>query len=138
MTKLSKAAQVERNEAIKRVKAWLRASPKDKHTGKPVVYTSLRRVSRSGMSRVIACYIPAREGGMVDATWSIAKILGERIKRTDCGEGISVGGCGMDMGFHIVYNLGYYLWPKGTPKPHGTRNGEADSAGGYAIKHQWL
>lgn len=53
-------------------------------------------------------------------------------------QGIKVGGCGMDMGFHVVYSLGSVLWPKGTPKPHSTRNGEPDRAGGYALKHSWL
>lgn len=135
---MTKQSELERQEAIKRVKAWLRGSRKDKYTGRPVIYTTLRRVSSSGMSRVIACYIMGRDGNMVNASWSIAKILRERIKRTDCGEGVSVGGCGMDMGFHIVYNTGASLWPKGTPKPHGTRNGEPDRDGGYAIEHRWL
>jgi hypothetical protein len=53
-------------------------------------------------------------------------------------QGIKVGGCGMDMGFHLVYSLGSTLWPKGTPKPHGTSNGEPDRAGGYALKKEWL
>jgi len=43
-----------------------------------------------------------------------------------------------DMGFQIVYQLGQRMWPDGTPKPHGRRNGQPDSAGGYALKHQWL
>lgn len=51
--------------------------------------------------------------------------------------GVRVGGCGMDMGFHIVYTLGHAMWPNGTRKPHGTRNGEPDTAGGYALKHKW-
>lgn len=53
-------------------------------------------------------------------------------------QGLKVGGCGMDMGFHVVYSLGQTVWPKGTKKPHSTRNGEPDRAGGYALKHQWL
>jgi len=44
----------------------------------------------------------------------------------------------IDMGFHVVYNLGRTLWPEGTPEPHGTRNGEPDRDGGYALNHQWL
>lgn len=52
--------------------------------------------------------------------------------------GLKVGGCGMDMGFSVVYGLGMALWPNGTPKPHGVRNGEPDSDGGYAIGHRWL
>lgn len=30
------------------------------------------------------------------------------------------------------------LKPDGAPAPHGTRNGEPDTAGGYALKHEWL
>ena len=58
--------------------------------------------------------------------------------RDDDRGGLKVHGCGMDMGFSIVYGLGCALWPNGTDKPHGTRNGEPDSAGGYAIGHRWL
>ena len=46
-----------------------------------------------------------------------------------------VGGCGFCGGFDIVQALGYALWPKGTKKPHGTRNGEPDTCGGYALTH---
>lgn len=52
--------------------------------------------------------------------------------------GLKIGGCGMDMGFHAVYGLGSMLWPNGTKKPHSSRNGEPDRAGGYALKHRWL
>ena len=52
--------------------------------------------------------------------------------------GAIIQGCGMDMGFSLVYELGAYLWPEGTDKPHGTRNGEPDSDGGYALNHRWL
>ena len=33
-------------------------------------------------------------------------------------QGIKMSGCGMDMGFAMVYSLGSVLWPKGkTAKP---------------------
>jgi hypothetical protein len=44
----------------------------------------------------------------------------------------------MDMGFDLVYSLGSALWPNGTDTPHGTRNGEPDSDGGYALKQSAL
>lgn len=28
--------------------------------------------------------------------------------------------------------------PNGTDKPHGRRNGEPDSSGGYALKSRWM
>jgi hypothetical protein len=68
--------------------------------------------------------------------WLAARAMGDTYDRDKSG--IKIGGCGMDMGFALVYNLGSTLWPKGTPKPHGTRNGEPDRAGGYALKQDWL
>lgn len=47
---------------------------------------------------------------------------------------LMLGGCGYSKPSHIGYSLGRALWPDGTPEPHGTRNGEPDSDGGYALK----
>jgi len=68
--------------------------------------------------------------------WSAAHATG--YKYDPDRQGLRMGGAGMDMGFAAVYALGCALWPKGTPKPHGTRNGVPDREGGYAIKHAWL
>lgn len=68
--------------------------------------------------------------------WLAARAMHDGFDRDRTG--IKASGCGMDMGFSLVYNLGATLWPKGTPKPHGSRNGEPDRAGGYALKHTWL
>ncbi len=99
------------------------------------VYTVLRHVSSSGMSRSIDCYV-MRDNAPVWLSRHIANAtgMGWDAKR----EAVKVGGCGMDMGFHIVWNVGACLWPKGTDTPHGTRNGEPDSEGGYALKHRWM
>lgn len=98
------------------------------------VYTILRHVSSSGMSRDIS--IVTIEGGEVRQwDYAVACVLSESLAKS---EGIKVSGCGMDMGFHLVYNLGRTLWPDGTPEPHGTRNGQPDRDGGYALKHRWL
>ena len=103
------------------------------------VYTVLRHVSSSGMSRRISLFAvaPDHTGNMelrnLDALY--ARATGDRRSKVDGA--IVVGGCGMDMGFALVYNLGYALWPNGTTAPHGTRNGEPDHNGGYALKHQW-
>ena len=96
------------------------------------VYTVLRHVSRSGMMREISVIGPNNE----DITWHVMHVGGYR--RSDKTGGLRVSGCGMDMGFHVVYNLGRAMWPDGTPEPHGTRNGEPDRDGGYALKHLWL
>jgi hypothetical protein len=95
------------------------------------VNTILRHCSRSGMRR----HISLLTDGLTDITHYAALAMGG--KRADDG-GIKVDGCGMDMGFDLVYRLGHILWPSGTSKPHGTRNGEPDTDGGYALKHRWL
>lgn len=98
------------------------------------VYTSCNHVSSSGMTRHISLYI-VNKGEIVNITRRASVITGW--KQSNNG-GLVIGGCGMDMGFHAVYTLGRYLWPKGTRKAHGTRNGAPDKDGGYALKHSWL
>ena len=123
---MTKKQEAERQEACKALRKILRPGMR--------VGTILRHVSRSGMMRHISVVIPGRDG-VRDITYLVAQALQDHI--ADDG-GIKVGGCGMDMGFHVVYNLGYTLWPKGTSKPHGTRNGQPDSAGGYALRQYWV
>src|SRR5512137_3070228 len=125
MRKLTKAQQSEREEQLARLREWLK--PGD------TVYTVLRHVSRSGMRREIGLVI-FKDGADLHPNYAASKVLGWPIGKHD---GIIVDGCGMDMGFHLVYALGYALWPNGTDKPHGTRNGEPDSDGRYALKHRW-
>jgi hypothetical protein len=98
------------------------------------VYTSCEQVSASGMSRRISLYIVVK-GDIVNITRRASIITGFGLSKNG---GLIVQGCGMDMGFHAVYTLGRNLWPKGTRKPHGTRNGAPDKDGGYALKHSWL
>lgn len=121
--KQTKKQQAERAEAIEQLRELLK--PGD------TVPTILRHVSRSGMRRCISPIIDGR-----DMSYTVALAMNDRVSETHGG--IVCDGCGMDMGFALVYNLGATLWPKGTPAPHGTRNGEPDSTGGYALKHRWL
>lgn len=98
------------------------------------VYTQLRHASASGMQRRISLHVV--HGGQIRCVDTLAAdLMGDKIHKDG---GIVVNGCGMDMGFHLVYSLGASLWPQGTPEPHGTRNGEPDSTGGYALHHEWL
>lgn len=100
------------------------------------VYTVLRNVSRSGMQREISLVIvDPRDNELFALDYLAARALGYRLGKHG---GLVCGGAGMDMGFHLVYNLGRMLWPHGTPKPHGKCNGQPDRDGGYALKHQWL
>lgn len=101
-----------------------------------VIYTNLRYCSRSGMSRSISLHYIDEEKNMRDISGLAAKAMKDKIDEKHGG--IKIGGCGMDMGFALVYNLGCYLWPNGTPEPHSKRNGLLDSSGGYALKQQWI
>lgn len=70
----------------------------------------LRHRARSGMFRVIALAV-VEDGDLNLISWSAATAMGIKYHRDH--EGIPVSGCGMDMGFHLVYNLGYALWSDG-------------------------
>ena len=120
------------------------------------VRTILRHVSRSGMTRSISLVIGDDRGDPWDITYLAARALGEKIDQTHGG--IRIGGCGMDMGFALVYNLSTVLYPDGfecigagDPDVWGSRcpsndhsNGDRDysphqhRSGGYALRHDWL
>lgn len=78
----------------------------------------LEHVSQSGMARDIKVYANHGTGPYHLSHLVEAAGLGKRRKNRD---GVRVGGCGMDMGFHLVYNLSTVLY-----------------GDGYAIKHRWL
>jgi hypothetical protein len=126
--KPTKAAQQERDNA--RTVLLHHLKPGD------TVHTILRHVSSSGMSRSISLIATDDAGGPLDITYWAARAMGDTIDQKRGG--IKATGCGMDMGFALVYALGATLWPKGTDAPHGTRNGAPDREGGYALKHRWL
>jgi hypothetical protein len=130
---LSKRAEKERDREEARAILLRMLQPGSK------VYSIVRSVSRSGMSRTIDFYtITGGDGYPRDLTYLtgwIAQVLD--YKRDDRGA-LKVGGCGMDMCFHVVYSLGQALWPNGTAEPHSTRNGSPDNAGGYALKSEHL
>ena len=73
------------------------------------VYYDVKRVSSSGMSRVISFYV-SHEGRIrnIDGLMSDACGIGEAK-----GGGLAFGGCGMNMGFSGVYSLGHALFPEG-------------------------
>lgn len=128
----AKGAELYRLQEIAGLKKWIKPGT--------TIYTKLESVSASGMSRRIRVYAvrPASKGqpaSIANITHAVANVTGDRI--SEDGEIVATG-CGMDMGFAIVYAFGRGMWPKGTPKPHGTRNGAPDKDGGYALKHCWL
>jgi hypothetical protein len=86
------------------------------------VYTNLLHVSRSGMYRVIGVMI-MRNNKPIDISGWVAKALGWGYDRDK--NGVKVSGAGMDMGFHLVYELSSVLY--------GYKN-----RGGYKLEHRWL
>lgn len=104
------------------------------------VYTVLRSVSRSGMSRKISCFVVGESQEPMNITRHVHHVTGYPLSRT--GEhAVSVSGCGMDMGFALVYDLSYRLFPEGFAVEGRGRNGDEsgwDKDGGYALKQRWL
>lgn len=105
------------------------------------IYTNVTHVSSSGMSRHIRCYVVTRdtrtervESACFDADGSM-RLVGEKTRKrvehvvhditglvaTACGFSrargsgwdIQIGGCGMDMAYHVVHTLGRVMFPKG-------------------------
>ena len=82
-------------------------------------YTIVTKVAPSGMSRHIMVSGSSKMGEVENVSWYIAKLLDWTYK--DNTRSVFVGGCGMDTGFHLVYNLSSELYDDG-----------------YAIKQSWL
>lgn len=126
-----------KKEEIKDFKKLLR---KAKYT----VYTKVNHVARSGMMRAISSYVIVNNKP-VCIDWEIEKITS--YKQNNTHDGLTVHGCGMDMGFSLVYNLSSVLYPKGF-KSHrrnaingmkpGDNGYEWDQDGGYRITQKWL
>ena len=85
------------------------------------VFTELLHVSQSGMMRSIKVYTK----DLTDITDLVAEVQGYTFHKTG---GLKATGCGMDMGFSVVYNLSVKLY---------CENGyEHDLA--YKLNHKWL
>ena len=89
------------------------------------VYTILRHRSSSGMSRDISLLVANSDGRISDITYYAAAALGDRLIERDGHRAIRVNGAGMDMGFHLVYNLSSVLF-------HG------EDRAGYILKQEWI
>lgn len=106
MAKRTKAQQAEYDEAITKLRDWIK--PGD------TVYTILRQVSRSGMSRQISVVLLARDDRDPSRTvdlhpnHAVSLVTGYPLNKTR--DAIVIGGCGMDMGFQLVYQLSQALY----------------------------
>ena len=74
------------------------------------VYTAVRHVSRSGMTRIISAHV-VMDGELHNIGFLAAAAIGAKFDN-DRG-GVKLEGCGMDMTFHLVYSLSRALFPEG-------------------------
>jgi hypothetical protein len=153
------AKEKERQDAVRELREMLK--PGD------TVFTMLKHVSRSGMSRVIMPVI-IRNNQPRYIGWSVALATGRTYDREK--EGVKINGCGMDMGFELVYTLSRVLFPDGfdtsfagrrcpehyekhlegdvkvcpicgkETRPDYYHNGPVEfiENGGYALNHRWM
>ena len=82
-------------------------------------YTTVTKVAPSGMSRHIKIMVAVNSNWIANLSHDVAKLLDMKYK--DNTSSIYVQGGGMDMGFHLIYNLASELY-----------------GDGYAIKHRWI
>jgi hypothetical protein len=102
-----KATKQEQSDAIERLKSWIQ--PGD------TIYCVLAHKSASGMRRVIRFYkIISNEAGKPE-TWELSYNIAKALEYgyNDRYDGVIVNGCGMDMGFHVVYSLSDKLFADG-------------------------
>ena len=80
-------------------------------------YTTVVHVAQSGMSRHIKVFAISGER-IQNVSYYVSKLLDWRLTKNDA---VFVSGCGMDMGFHLIYVLARVLYDDG-----------------YAIKQSWV
>lgn len=105
----SEGKKLEQQQALDSLKNLL--SPGD------TVYTILRHVSTSGMTRHIDLFT-FKDNKKVYLSGYFSKAFSYRMAKNG---GLVVGGCGMDMGYHLVYVLSNRLFNDG-----------------YELRHEWL
>lgn len=91
------------------------------------VYTVLQSVSSNGISRRIKVIINDDER-VKDISYLVAKAL--KYRYNSRYESLVVGGCGMDMGYHVVYSLASALGY--------TTNGAQSGDNCYGLNHKWI
>ena len=104
------------------------------------IFCKLEHVSRSGMFRRISFYT-IKKGELLRLNYPISILTGYKMDRS--AEGLRVSGCGMDMGFVVVYNLGRRMFPKGgslkhSPRARQERERGRETNGGYLLRHHWI
>lgn len=124
------------------------------------VHTVLRHVTSSGMTRWIDCYYIDHRAPIVAGrelqyiSWYVGHAVDSPVNGAH--DGVKRGGCGMDMGFDLVYSLARTLWPDGYGctgagcPANDHVNGDRDYTrhtkrrphwhrdGGYALRQRWI
>jgi len=120
MATLSKKAQAQQEK--EEARAFLLSILESQKT--PTLYTNLKHVSSSGMSRDMKVLAVIDEQ-IRDVTWYVARLGVGTLKERNGQRVIRVGGCGMDMGFHVVYTVSALLYGY-------------EERGAYTIRHEWI
>jgi hypothetical protein len=109
MTKAQKAEQAEAIETLREIL-----------TPGSTIYVYCNHVSRSGMSRTLVPLVldsvpkVRGRGNLPPFLRRIGYITAKALGWAhDKDQGVKVAGCGMDIGFHLVYSLAQTLYPQG-------------------------
>ena len=94
--------QNEQNEALTLLKDRLKEND--------TIHAIIRSVSSSGMTRNISLKA-INDNEIIDLSWHIAKAMDYTFN--DKHHAVKVGGCGMDMAFHVTHNLSRILFNDG-------------------------
>lgn len=149
MSKSKKERENDRREAIELLRTGYGAIRPGQ-----TVYTTCTHVARSGMSRRISVLVAVpgdpnaeherdREPRIANLSFLVARATGNLYHERD--NAVVMGGCGMDMGFKLVHDLGRVLFPDGGPlelsprEAQERRRGETiERDGGYLLRHSWI
>ena len=102
MGSISKAVKAEQAEALEQLRAMINPGA--------TIFTTVRRVARSGMSRTIDAYLLLHD----DKVWLSGLIARAGLFNLDRkSEALKVQGCGIDLGFHVVYETAHALFRGG-------------------------
>lgn len=86
--------------------------------GQITIWVLCRHVSSGGATRVLSFFV-VKDNTIICIDWFLQDFLGYKPHKKF--DGVVVKGCGMDMGFHVVYSLSRKLYDDG-----------------YRFKHRWL
>lgn len=120
------------------------------------IHLILRHASKSGMMRRISPVLinngDTSQGDVNtrNLDYLVNVVINEKRFEGRDPDGVRMDGCGMDMGFSLVYSLSRSLFPEGfqcigegcpsNDHSNGDRNREphGHSDGGYALRHRWM